>query len=334
MNMNKHLEDRRSRTSARLARISMSLQEAEAVVKDRACVYLTGSFARGEAGKHSDLDLFIVGREQLRETKAQRALPHLDELCVKAALVKATREHDIPDFSGDGEYLAHYTVEQLLRTLGSPQDDASNTFTARLLLLLESQPLLGTPVYHEAIDKTIKAYWGEFDDHRNDFVPAFLVNDILRLWRTFCVNYEARTSKDPADKKAKRKLKNYKLKHSRLLTCYSALSYFLAVYAERRTVTPDDARQMVGLTPTQRLEHLATSPSTTEGAKEKVAELLQAYERFLVNTDKAPHELVDTFMDPGTASGYFAEANQFGNRMYELLKLLGQDTLLYRLLVV
>jgi hypothetical protein len=51
-------------------------------------------------------------------------------------------------------------------------------------------------------------------------------------------------------KKAKRKLKNYKLKHSRLLTCYSALAYLLAVFATRQTVTPDDARKMVSSTPT------------------------------------------------------------------------------------
>jgi hypothetical protein len=61
-------------------------------------------------------------------------------------------------------------------------------------------------------------------------VPAFLANDILRIWRTFCVNYEARTETEPAEKKAKRKLKNYKLEHSRLLTCYSAL---LRVFKDR-----------------------------------------------------------------------------------------------------
>jgi hypothetical protein len=61
----------------------------------------------------------------------------------------------------------------------------------------------------------VEAYWRDFLDHRQAFVPTFLTNDILRLWRTFCVNYEARTQTEPARKKAKRKLKNYKLKHRR-----------------------------------------------------------------------------------------------------------------------
>jgi hypothetical protein len=75
--------------------------------------------------------------------------------------------------------------------------------------------------YKHVIEEVIAAYWRDYDDHKNEFVPAFLANDILRLWRTFCVNYEARTSTDPPHQRAKRRLKNYKLKHSRLLTSYS-----------------------------------------------------------------------------------------------------------------
>ena len=67
-------------------------------------------------------------------------------------------------------------------------------------------------------------------------MPAFLSNDILRLWRTLCVNYEARTKTTPEQEKAKRELTNYKLKHSRLLTCYSGILYLLAIFKARGTV--------------------------------------------------------------------------------------------------
>lgn len=67
-------------------------------------------------------------------------------------------------------------------------------------------------------------------------IELFHANDILRPWRTFCVNYEARTSTDPPRQMAKRRLKNYKLKHSRLLTCYSGLLYLLAMYSSKETV--------------------------------------------------------------------------------------------------
>jgi Nucleotidyltransferase domain len=243
---------RKAQTDKRLSKIKTLLKSAARYAKGKGCVYTTGSFGRGEASQFSDLDLFIVGQS----LNGKRSLGRLDEICIMADLVRATRKLKIPDFSGDGAYLAHYTIADLVNALGTSEDDATNTFTARLLLLLESQPLIGRDVYAQAIDAVIVAYWRDFKDHKKEFIPAFLANDILRLWRTFCVNYEANTTTDPPEKKAKRKVKNYKLKHSRLLTCYSALLFLLAVFKIRKTVTPDDAREMVKLRPIERLDFL------------------------------------------------------------------------------
>jgi len=110
-------------------------------------------------------------------------------------------------------------------------------------------------------------------------MPAFLANDILRMWRTFCVNYEARTSKEPPRQKAKRKLKNYKLKHSRLLTCYSAILYLLAVYTKQETVSPSHAFAMTKLTPTARLEWVLDQSSLSK-SHSKIRKLLKCYEAF------------------------------------------------------
>jgi predicted nucleotidyltransferase len=328
-----YLDARRLQTTSRLNALRGKLGEAEKVAKHQACVYVTGSFGRGEASSHSDLDLFIAGRTVPvpGQEQGRRALSRLDEICVKAELIDVTRKMHIQEFSGDGEYLIHYTVEQLIKTLGHQNDDASNTFTARLLLLLESKPLLGDDVYWEAIDQVIAAYWGDFADHKTDFVPAFLANDILRIWRTFCVNYEARTAREPDEKKAKRKLKNYKLKHSRLLTCYSALLYLLGVFAARKTVTPADARAMVASSPTERLDSLAQNFGSD---KEIVGKLLDAYERFLTNTDASEDELVKRFMDSAISRRYFTEANEFGDLVWQLLEATGRGTRLHRLLLV
>lgn len=327
------LVGRREQARRRLVELHDRLAAAEKVAGERACVYVTGSFGREEASQHSDLDLFIVGRTDDPQGQAtkRRALSRLDEICVKADLIEATRAMGFQEFSGDGEYLVHYTVDDLVKTLGHPNDDASNTFTARLLLLLESRPLLGSDIYWEAIDQVIACYWGDFTDHKNEFVPAFLANDILRLWRTFCVNYEARTAREPEEKKAKRRLKNYKLKHSRLLTCYSALAYLLAVFKEKETVTPDDARMMVDLTPTARLEALAVEFGADQGT---VDSLLDAYQKFLVNTDAAEQTLVNRFLDPAVSRQLFSEANEFGDLVWRLLDETGGRTRLHRLLVV
>jgi hypothetical protein len=85
-------------------------------------------------------------------------------------------------------------------------------------------------------------------------IELFHANDFLRPWRTFCVNYGARTSTDPPRQMAKRRLKNYKLKHGRLLTCYSGLLYLLAIYSSKETVDSLDVVAMTRLTPPQRPE--------------------------------------------------------------------------------
>ena len=186
--------------------------------------------------------------------------------------MRATRKLGIPDFSGEGEYLTQYTVEEIVDTLGKPEDDVNNTFTARLLLLLESRPLIGGEVYREVIPKVVQAYCKDYPDHATEFVPGFLANDILRMWKTFASTTRLSTQSAPPAKKAKRRLKNYKLKHRRLLTCYSALLYLLVLYLRRKTVSPDDISGMVALTPTERIEWLAAQPEVGS-ARIKLEEL-------------------------------------------------------------
>jgi predicted nucleotidyltransferase len=169
------LEGRRLRSNGRLQDLKGVLIEAETLAGGKACVYVTGSFARGEASTHSDVDLFIVGLvAPTANAEEYRVLSNLDEICLKAELIRAIRGLGLPEFSGDGEYLTHYTVGELVKTLGTSTDDARNTFTARLLLLLESKSLIGADVYSEVINQVIKAYWRDFSDHENDFRPSFL----------------------------------------------------------------------------------------------------------------------------------------------------------------
>ena len=330
------IADRRSKTDARIAELRGKLKAAEALARGKACVFATGSFGRREAGPYSDLDLFILGKrdgEPRHNGIEGSLLKRLDEICIKADLIEATRALNIPDFSGDGRYLTHFSVHEFTKTLGTPEDDVTNTFTARLLLVLESCPLLESAVYREVTEEVIAAYWRDYEDHKSDFVPAFLGNDILRLWRTFCVNYEARTERVPEDEKAKGKLKNYKLKHSRLLTCYSALLYLLAVYGSQKTVGPQDAMAMIKLTPTERLEWLL-GQSDLAHAHSAIYKLLDQYERFLETTKADERELVARFKDKKTSQSYMSAAYTFGDLVFGALTSIGGGKLFHRLLVV
>jgi predicted nucleotidyltransferase len=336
------LQTRRVFSHERIDEIRSKLSDSEKRVEGKACVYVTGSFGRGEASGHSDLDLFIVGKNTLDDVsgikkikRPKSQLRRLDEICVKADLIEVSRELEIQEFSGDGDYLIHYSIGELINTLGGRDDDATNTFTARLLLLLESQFLLERTVYEEIIEEVISAYWRDYEDHKENFIPAFLTNDILRLWRTFCVNYEAGTDKEPVEKKIKRKLKNYKLKHSRMLTCYSAILYLLNEYRKSGVVSPDSAVEMTKLTPTGRLEFLLGDDELAE-ARPAIKDLLSRYGKFLEATNAPEAELLERFGNHDANKKYLDEAYSFGDSVAKTLQLIGKGSAerFYRLLIV
>ena len=105
---------RKKFTLKNLKELQKRLPEGKEICGDRACAYATGSYGRLEATTDSDLDLFIVGLPIFQEEVTQdviikRQLNRLDEISLKAELIKATKSLDLPEFDGDGEYLKHYT---------------------------------------------------------------------------------------------------------------------------------------------------------------------------------------------------------------------------------
>ena len=221
----------------------------------------------------------------------------------------------------------------MVKRLGTQHDDFLNTFTARLLLLLESRCLVEEGVYRSVVDHVLAPYWRDFPGHESDFVPAFLANDILRLWRTLCVNYEARTRQEPIEEKAKRRLKNYKLKHSRLLTCFSAILMLLAVHSRGGTVVPDDAREMVRRTPTERLGWIA---DLLPGSGSKCDAVIAAYEQFLAATAKPEAELLAAFRAAAAPNliGGPEGAESLGKAVFEAIGAVGGGSRFHRLLLV
>jgi hypothetical protein len=338
VNMGKVIEERRQFSDERFEGLRASLTVAQEICADKACVYATGSFGRREASPHSDIDLFIVSLSD-EEKKADRScLSRLNEILLKADLIRASQSLRFPPFSQDGRFLQHHTARRLIQFTGNQYDDAENTFTARLLLLLESKPLAGNEVHARIIDDVIEKYWREFPDHYDDFTPTYLANDILRYWRTLCLNYEASTSEQaPREQtlrdRAKRKIKNYKLKHSRMLTCYSALLHLLFVFDRNGTVAVSDAQTMVSLTPTERVELVASDLMGVEPAG-LINDLLAKYERFLDVTSASEEDLIKLFSEDADARLLRDEQSGFGDLAYKILHCIGHDNQFYRRLLI
>jgi predicted nucleotidyltransferase len=326
-----YIEVRQRATAARFTELQKRLSEASGIVAGKACVYATGSFGRLEASQESDLDVFIVSKTAESERDGKKLmvnqLSNLESILVKAELIKAIKAEDMPKFDADGKYLVSHSVNDLKAHLGTSEDDYRNTLTGRMLLFLESRPLIGEAVYDEIIDELIAAYWSDFGDHAADFIPAFLTNDILRLWRTFCVNYESGRRSE----RGNAKIKNYKLKHSRMLTCYSALLFLLAVYKIDGTVSPARAKEMTKLTPTARLQWILNDSQFSE-IHDQTSNLLEKYSEFLQRTDQPKEELKALF--EANSKEWVQKSYEFGDTLFEVLSKLGKNTKFFRLIVV
>jgi hypothetical protein len=137
----------------------------------------------------------------------------------------------------------------------------------------------------------------------------------------------------PEVQKAKGKLKNYKLKHSRLLTCYSAILYLLVIYLNNSSVHPQDARAMIQLTPTGRLEWLRGQACLSD-THPVLDSLLARYERFLESTNAPEQELIERFMDTEKSKEYLEAAGRFGDLVRDALDGIGKGSRFHRLIVV
>ncbi|ADG94080.1 DNA polymerase beta domain protein region [Arcobacter nitrofigilis DSM 7299] len=172
-------------------------------------IFVVGSLGREEVGENSDLDLFIF---------AKKEIPRLEQYKIFVKLQEINEKLGFPEFSNDGQFLNIHTVENLKKHTGSPNDDSENLFTARMLMLLESKVVFNEKLFDEILNDIIQNYLR--DSEKNDnFVPFFLLNDILRYWRTLCLNYEAIRHDDERPWRKK----NVNLKYSRMLTVFSTV---------------------------------------------------------------------------------------------------------------
>ena len=171
------------------------------------CIYATGSLARREATSHSDLDAFFL----LSGDEADKPLGRIRDVRILNAVLNAQEEAGFPDFSNDGAYLKFLYIDNVVKCIGHRDDDYKNAFTARILLLTESIYLYGEPNFLAFRKNIVDVYFQDYHDHSQDFRPIFLLNDILRFWRTLCLNYEnARHWREDEDeiKRAKGHLDN------------------------------------------------------------------------------------------------------------------------------
>jgi hypothetical protein len=324
--VDRELVQRATHARTRLAELSRELEKLDSL-RDVAdlCVYATGSFGRLDASKYSDLDLFFI-----QTSGGDARIGRLDKTLLDADVIRLARTLGFPEFSRDGVFLEVHQLESILQHLGGPEDDFHNHFTARLLLLLESRSVYAEPVYEKALKRLVEAYYRDYQDHELDFRPVFLANDIVRFWKTLCLNYEHRRNRPSEDARlrAKHHVKNLKLKFSRMLTCYSALIW---IAAKETGPGPEDVYQMVSLTPVERLLSVREFDAA---AAQHVNGALATYSWFLNAVGKAEDEVLDWIADPANRDEAFNNGRRFGEEVCGLILHLSANKPFLRYLLV
>lgn len=300
----------------RLAALRTDLAERldrslDSSASNKIAIYATGSLARLEANSHSDLDAFFY----VLGTAEKDRLNTVDEVCVFHNVICASREISFPDFSNGGEYLHFQYLDDVVDNIGSRQDDYINGLTSRMLLILESKYIYNQQNYIDSKTKVVERYFADFHDHRKEFRPIFILNDVLRFWRTLCLNYEHGREWRNGDRldRARGHLKNLKLRFSRLLICYS----FVAALLNRGpALTKDDVLAVSDETPIDRLRALACSDSSCSAT---IEELLSHYAWFLREMDREKDAALSWISDEPTRIDAFARGENFAKIMASLV---------------
>lgn len=185
------------------------------------------SLARNESTRGSDLDwtLLIDGQADPQHVRAAQEIGGM--------LDKLEKTKPGPTGVFGGLTFSH----DLIHAIGGQADTNANT-TRRILLLLESC-VVGPD--HQVRDRVVRHLFSRYVGEDRGYhqsrewqvkVPRFLLNDIVRFWRTMAVDYASKR-RDRAHKGWA--LRNFKLRLSRKLIFVSGLAMCL-----RCQLTPSD----------------------------------------------------------------------------------------------
>lgn len=255
-------------------------------------VLVCGSYARKEAGDSSDVDYFLVSE---KEDGRKERLEDINKVGLKPP-------------SAGGPFAGEHTSQSIIQNIGGT-DDSNDDITRRMLLLLEGDWLFNREGFRHLRRQILERYVGEeIPDHH---IALFLLNDIIRYWRTICVDYEYKTT----EKDKPWAIRNVKLVFSRKLLYASGL-FSVALTADMsRKKKVDRLEELFDLHPLKRIVEICGEATT--------GPMLRCYDFFLgCITDDTKRCRLETLDKSERNDPLFREIKNEGYRFTrELLKL-------------
>ena len=142
-----------------------------------------GSIARREASAESDFDYLVVTREQMPDAGTLSR--------VQDRIVQVLRDQlQLKDPGSSGLFGTWVTTVDLYMWIGLEQDTGPHALSRRALLSAGELLHPRTDAHRELLDTVVTHYLA---DARENEPPRFLINDVLRYWRTITVDYRRRS---------------------------------------------------------------------------------------------------------------------------------------------
>jgi len=285
-----HLFSARELTSAKLAERRPRLQQLEHD-KDVAIV-LMGSWGRSEVTSGSDDDYMVLVtgemRDEVRPAKAE----------IETILDRAP--------GSQGIFGEPVSSRVMIEKIGLDGDSNTN-LSRRMLFLLESTDATNPELADTTRDQLLDRYLDEsVKDYRP---PRFLLNDVIRYWRTMCVDFAGKEYEGPE----KWGLRNVKLRTARKVLFAGGL---LPVFECARLTAeqmPEYLREQLRTPPVDRI----AEAFLRHGAADPGGRALGAYDDFLalLDDETSRAELEALTRSQAGSSEVFAKATRLGKEL-------------------
>jgi hypothetical protein len=301
------LLEARDRTERELPAMRDRLREVE--IDAEVSVVLFGSWGRKELTEHSDDDWTIL----VNGPERTDVRPTVEEIGARIGLEE--RKPGAQDIFGKTVFCDH-----LVERIGLDADHNRN-LTRRALLLLESQPIANDSIHAACWERVLDGY---FDESIKDFrPPRFLLNDVIRYWRTICVDFVGKERQGSGEKWA---LRNLKLRTSRKMLFAGGL---LPILLCHRHAAGDMRAFLVDQLKMPPVDRLATA-FIEQGAVDAGVRSLSAYDRWIamLNDEDVRRELTRLARTDVAESAIYNEGRRLAEELEQgLLALLFETPL-------
>lgn len=208
-------------------------------------VVINGSYARLEASSESDIDFFILAPKGVSKGSAEKIVSGVRKVLLEVVGTPPAE---------DGVFSSTVELGSLAKQIGGAKD-SNSLITRRILFLTEGRAVVGKEVFDNERDAVLRVYVrNTLRDHQ---LGRFLLNDVIRFYRTMCVDFEHKTvqSGKPWG------IRNIKLVFSRKMLYFGGVLICAEIANKNYDAKIEAAKELMAMSPIERVRKVCGAAS-------------------------------------------------------------------------